>query len=147
MRTSKEELIQRGILMPGDTASVTSVSSPLVSSSVLAETASRSSTPRLNLPHLASNNKSGKSSVLFILYIKCASTILCIDGGIVPYPVLKLCLLSNINNGTERPNSANNGPGPQTQTTGSLISLRLQQWPPPVQSFPGQVIIAVISQA
>ena len=62
MRTSKEELINRGILMPGDTASVTAMSSPLLSSSSgLTESASRSSTPRLNLPHLASNHKSGKS--------------------------------------------------------------------------------------
>ena len=62
MRTSKEELIQRGILMPGDPASVTSISSPMVSSSSgLTETASRSSTPRLNLPHLASHHKSGRS--------------------------------------------------------------------------------------
>ena len=62
MRTSKEELIQRGILMPGDPASVTSISSPIVSSSSgLTETASRSSTPRLNLPHLASHHKSGRS--------------------------------------------------------------------------------------
>ena len=28
--------------------------------------------------------------------------------------------------------------GPQSQTTGSLISLGLRRWPPPVQSFPGQ---------
>ena len=61
MRTSKEELIQRGILMPGDPNSVTSISSPMMSSSGLTETASRSSTPRLNLPHLASHHKSGRS--------------------------------------------------------------------------------------
>lgn len=60
MRTSKEELIQRGILMPGDPAAVTSISSPIMSSG-LSETASRSSTPRLNLPHLASHHKSGRS--------------------------------------------------------------------------------------
>ena len=69
MRTSKEELIQRGILMPGDTASVTGMASPLVSS-VITETTSRSSTPRLNLPHLASNNKSGRSFILTALKVE-----------------------------------------------------------------------------
>merc|ERR1719422_964685 len=66
MRTSKEELIQRGILLPGDTNGTTSspVSpllspiSPLLSSSVLQD--SRSASPRLNLPQLVLNtNKSG----------------------------------------------------------------------------------------
>ena len=98
MRTSKEELIQRGILIPGDTASMTGMASPLVSS-VLTETTSRSSTPRLNLPHLASNNKSGRSFTH--RHKMCIKPLLCIDWGIVPCPVLKLGPLSNINNGTE----------------------------------------------
>ena len=84
MRTSKEELIQRGILMPGDTASVTGMASPLVSS-VLTETTSRSSTPRLNLPHLASNNKSGRSFILTAT--KCASSLSSVLTGVL-FPVL-----------------------------------------------------------
>ena len=59
MRTSKEELIQRGILMPGEAAQA----SPFLSSSVLLEAASRSSTPRLNLPQLAaSSHSTGRST-------------------------------------------------------------------------------------
>ena len=108
MRTSKEELIQRGILMPGDPNSVTSISSPMMSSSSgLTETASRSSTPRLNLPHLASHHKSGRSSAIDRDKVCIKQPLLCIDWGIVP--VLKLGPLSNINNGTEGLNSANNG--------------------------------------
>ena len=52
MRTSKEELIQRGILLPGDTA--VAATSPLPASS------SRPASPRLNLPQLVNNNKSGR---------------------------------------------------------------------------------------
>ena len=52
MRTSKEELIQRGILLPGDTT--VAATSPLPASS------SRPASPRLNLPQLVNNNKSGR---------------------------------------------------------------------------------------
>ena len=52
MRTSKEELIQRGILLPGDTA--VAATSPLPAPS------SRPASPRLNLPQLVNNNKSGR---------------------------------------------------------------------------------------
>ena len=54
MRTSKEELIQRGILLPGDTA--VAAAAPLPASS------SRPASPRLNLPQLVNNNKSGRRS-------------------------------------------------------------------------------------
>ena len=49
MRTSKEELIQRGILLPGD---------PGLSSGLRLD--SRAASPRLNLPQLVVVNKSGK---------------------------------------------------------------------------------------
>merc|ERR1719422_1819685 len=63
MRTSKEELIQRGILLPGEAASSPSSpllsssstvsSTPLLSSSVIHD--SRAASPRLNLPQLVVN--------------------------------------------------------------------------------------------
>ena len=53
MRTSKEELIQRGILLPGDTA--VAATSPLPASP------SRPASPRLNLPQLVNNKKSGRN--------------------------------------------------------------------------------------
>ena len=58
MRTSKEELIQRGILLPGDTA--VAATAPLPASS------SRPASPRLNLPQLVNNNKSGRRQEMVV---------------------------------------------------------------------------------
>ena len=75
MRTSKEELIQRGILLPGEATSSPSLS---VSSSTLQPAPfpdQRPSSPRLNLPQLLA--KPGRKS--FMLYC----------------PVLSFAVLSN----------------------------------------------------
>ena len=123
MRTSKEELIQRGILMPGEAAQA----SPFLSSSVLLEAASRSSTPRLNLPQLAASSHStgrSTSSVLSVLLF----SVLC--WNLVRRQTLIM---------RRRVLTAHTMAGAlETQTTGSLISLRLPAATAPVQSFPGQ---------
>ena len=54
MRTSKEELIQRGILLPGDPGLSPGLNSGLPQDS-------RAASPRLNLPQLVVVNKSGKN--------------------------------------------------------------------------------------
>merc|ERR1719438_76357 len=116
MRTSKEELIQRGILLPGDTNGTTSspVSpllspiSPLLSSSVLQD--SRSASPRLNLPQLVLNtNKSEPNKektehngsvpsggeVVNISPKSCGSLMSPAGGGPVPLPGLVSVTVSN----------------------------------------------------
>merc|ERR1719282_151813 len=116
MRTSKEELIQRGILLPGDTNGTTSspVSpllspiSPLLSSSVLQD--SRSVSPRLNLPQLVLNtNKSEPNKektehngsvpsggeVVNISPKSCGSLMSPAGGGPVPLPGLVSVTVSN----------------------------------------------------
>merc|ERR1719438_626324 len=116
MRTSKEELIQRGILLPGNTNGTTSspVSpllspiSPLLSSSVLQD--SRSASPRLNLPQLVLNtNKSEPNKektehngsvpsggeVVNISPKSCGSLMSPAGGGPVPLPGLVSVTVSN----------------------------------------------------
>ena len=58
MRTSKEELIQRGILLPGD---------PGLNSGLSQD--SRAASPRLNLPQLVLVNKSGEKSTSSDLFL------------------------------------------------------------------------------
>merc|ERR1719282_1319981 len=116
MRTSKEELIQRGILLPGDTNGTTSSPvcpllspiSPLLSSSVLQD--SRSASPRLNLPQLVLNtNKSEPNKektehngsvpsggeVVNISPKSCGSLMSPAGGGPVPLPGLVSVTVSN----------------------------------------------------
>ena len=123
MRTSKEELIQRGILMPGEAAQA----SPFLSSSVLLEAASRSSTPRLNLPQLAASSHSTGRSHFFS--IECV---------IVLCPVLKLGPPSNINNETEGPNSSHNGRGTRDPDHRflNIIEIAGCHRPSPILSWP-----------